>query len=111
MGHLYLDTPPPTLDVRPAILRPGDVVRVAFRVLRIPGALALPRFDVSVFDRRPSRVATLLREPVRPTGGVVCLDWDGRDDRGCLLEPGRYQLRVKGLGNPLLLERTLTIEG
>jgi hypothetical protein len=98
------------LDIRPSVFRPGDLVQVAFRALRVPGTLSVPRYDVGVFNARRLRVATLLREAVRPTGGVVCLDWDGRDDRGLLLPPGSYQLRVEGVGNPLQLERTLQIE-
>ena len=107
---LYLVGAGSNLDIRPTVLRPGDLVQVAFRALREPGSLSLPRYDVSVFDRHRLRVATLLREAVRPTGGVVCLDWDGRDDRGLLLPPRSYQLRVEGVGNPLQLERTLRIE-
>lgn len=111
MANLHLNIDAPHLDIRPRVVRPGDNVYVAFRALRLPGTTRMPRYDVTVLDAWRRRVATLLREPVRPTGGVVCLEWDGRDDRGMLLMPGNYQLRVRGVGNPLQLERTLLIEG
>jgi hypothetical protein len=110
MADLYLQGAPIELDIRPRVVRSGDRIHVAFRAPRIPGATSVPRYDVTVWDGWRRRVATLMREPVRPTGGVVCLDWDGRDDRGLLLSPGNYQLRVRGIGNPLQLERTLLIE-
>jgi hypothetical protein len=110
MADLYPEGERPVLDIRPQVVRPGDRVHVAFRALRIPGTMNVPRYDVSVLDALRRRVATLMREPVRPTGGVVCLDWDGRDDHGHPLAPGNYQLRVRGVGNPLQLERTLLIE-
>jgi hypothetical protein len=108
---LYLEGARPSLDIRPSVLRPGDCVQIAFRAARIAGTMNVPHYDVSVLDARRTRVATLLSEPVRPTGGVVCLVWDGRDDRGFLLPPGPYQLRVEGVDHPLLHERTLLIEG
>jgi hypothetical protein len=111
MADLYLEAARPSLDIRPPVIRPGDRVQVAFRAVRTPGTMSVPRYDVAVFDAMRFRVATLLREPARPTGGVVCLDWDGRDDRGLTLPPGAYQLRVEGVGNPLQLERTVFIEG
>ena len=110
MGNLFLMGARPNLDVRPSVVRPGDRIHVAFRPLREQGMMSVPRYDVSVFDSLRRRVATLLSEPARPTGGVVCLDWDGRDDHGILLPPGGYRLRVRGIGNPLQLERTLMIE-
>jgi hypothetical protein len=110
MADLHLDGAGSILDVRPRVVRAGDRIHVAFRALRVPGAMSVPRYDVSVLDAWRRRVATLMREPVRPTGGVVCLDWDGRDDHGRPLSPGNYQLRVRGVGNPLQLERTLLIE-
>lgn len=110
MANLLLGIHGSGLDIRPRVVRPGDRVHVAFRAHRIPGGTTVPRYDVSVLDALRRRVATLLREPVRPSGGVVCLDWDGRDDHGFLLPPGQYQLRVQGVGNPLELERTLLVE-
>jgi hypothetical protein len=98
------------LDIRPRVFRPGDCIHVAFHAPRVPGMMSVPRFDVTVLDAWRRCVATLLREPVRPAGGVVCLDWDGRDDQGMPLPPGYYQMRVRGIGNPLQLERTLMIE-
>jgi hypothetical protein len=110
MAELYLENAGSGLDIRPPVLRHGDRVHVAFRALRVPGGMSLPRYDVAVFDARRRRVATLLRDPVRPAGGVVCIEWDGRDDRGVILPPGAYQLRVEGVGNPLRLERTLLVD-
>ena len=110
LADLYLDGAQPVLDIRPRIVRAGDRVHVAFRVPRIPGIMSVPRFDVTVLDAWRRRVATLLREPVRPAGGVVRIDWDGRDDQGIHLRSGSYQLRVEGVGNSIQLERTLLID-
>lgn len=86
-------------------------MRVAFLAQRVPGGIRLPRYSVTVMDARRRRVATLLREPARPTGGVVHVDWDGRDDQGRLLMPGSYLLSVRGVDNTLRLERTVLVEG
>jgi len=110
MAELFLLGASPALVIRPRVVRIGDRVLVAFRVPRISGAMRVPRFLVTVHDAWRRRVATLLREPVRPERGVVCVDWDGRGDHGPHLPPGSYQLRVEGMGNPLRLEQTLIIE-
>ena len=55
-------------------------------------------------------VATIVRGPLRPVGGVVCIEWNGRDEAGAELPAGRYHLRVTRPGSTFLLERKLHIE-
>jgi flagellar hook assembly protein FlgD len=93
----------------PEVLRAGERILVAFRAARVAGMMRVPSYEVTVFDSRRRRVATLLRGRARPSAGVVCVDWDGRDDRGALVPPGAYQLRVEGPGSSPRLERTLLV--
>ena len=108
---LYLDDAAAGITLDPAVLRAGDYINVAFRAARVAGATSLPRYDVAVFDARRRRVATLLRGRARAAAGVVCVDWNGRDDTGALVPPGAYQLRVESAGSSLRLERTLLVDG
>src|SRR5262245_14827991 len=113
MAETYLErdsAPGAGIELWPHSLRAGDRIHVAFRAARVVGAMSMPRYEVSVLDSGRRRVATLLRGRARPAGGVVCLDWDGRDDRGVLLSPGRYWLRVTIVDSPATLERTLYVE-
>jgi len=99
------------LQLWPSLLRLGERVHVAFRAARIIGSMNAPRYDVSVLDARRQRVATLLRGTARPTAGVVCIEWDGRDDGGALVPMGAYRVHVAGVGFPLRLEQVLHVIG
>ncbi len=111
MAELYLDDRGPGIELLPEVLSAGDHVLVAFRATRVMGAMSAPRYQVTVHDERRRHVATLLLGRVRPAGGVVCVAWDGRDDRGALVSPGLYRLRVETLGTSLRMERTLRVDG
>ena len=63
-----------------------------------------------MLDQRRRVVATVARGVLRPAGGVVCTEWDGRDERGELAPPGRYLLRVVKPSSTFTLERTVFIE-
>jgi hypothetical protein len=110
MPELYLDHRGSGLELWPNVLRAGDRVHVAFRAARVVGAMSIPRYEVTVLDSRRRRVATLLLGSARPVSGVVCVEWDGRDDRGQFVPAGAYQLRVEGLRCSLRLERTLLVD-
>ena len=110
MAELLLEQTRPRLELWPSALRAGERVHIAFRAARVIGSMSVPRYEVTVLDARRRRVATLLHGPARPVGGVVCVEWDGRDDRGRRVPPGSYQLRVEGVGFRLRLERTLLID-
>ena len=99
------------LQLWPSLLRLGDRIHVAFRAARLVGSMSAPRYQVSVLDARRQRVATLLHGFARPTAGVVCVEWDGRDDGGDYVPPGVYRVHVAGLGFPLRLEQVLHIIG
>lgn len=99
------------IEVWPREPRIGDRIHVAFRAPPHVGAASRRRYEVTVLDHRRRRVATLLRGPGFVMRGVICVEWDGTDDRGAQVAPGGYQLRVEGRGPSLILERTLRIEG
>ena len=110
MADLFLGEPVSAFEPRPSVMRAGDRVQVAFHAMRIHGAMRLPQYEVMILDSRRRRVATLLRGAARPAGGVICVDWDGRDDTGGIVPAGAYQLRVQGIDGSRPLERTLTVE-
>ena len=109
MVDLQIERALPAIELRPTVLRAGDRVQVAFRASRVDGAMRLPRYEVTVVDARRRRIATLLRGHARPAGGVICVDWDGRDDRGAAVPSGDYRLRVQRIGGTLRIEHTLTV--
>jgi hypothetical protein len=110
MAEVYLEDASAGIELWPPVLRVGERIQIAFRAARIVGALREPRYEVSVFDTRNRRVATLLRGAAKPSGGVVFVEWEGRDDRGLEVPSGAFQLRVQGLGSALRLERTIIVE-
>jgi len=109
MAELELDPRTSGLELWPTSLRSGDRIHIAFRATRVVGAMSVPRYEVSVLDSRRRRVATLLRGRVRPAAGVICVDWDGRDDRGIMVTSGAYTLRVERAGTEFRLERMLFV--
>jgi len=98
------------IEVWPREPRIGERMLVAFRAAKVFGAMSVPRYEVMVLDERRRRVATLMRGQARPSGGVVCVDWDGRDDGGVMIRAGVYRLRVEGIGTSLVLERTMRFD-
>ncbi len=112
MAETYLDydRDGAGIELWPEALRSGDRIHVAFRAARVVGAMSVPHYEVTVLDARCRRVATLLRGRARPAGGVICVDWDGRDDGGAWVPPGLYRLRVESVGSGLRLERTIYVE-
>ena len=109
MGQTQIQDEGVELQLWPSLLRLGGRIHVAFRAARIEGSLSAPRYDVSVLDAQRKRVATLLQGPARPTAGVVCVEWDGRDDGDAHVPPGVYRVHVAGIGFPLRLEQVLHI--
>ena len=109
MTDTLLDTAS-SVEIWPPILRPGERIHVAIRATRGVGTMSLPVYRISIVDPRRRRVATLLHGRSRPIQGVVCVEWDGRDDEGRSVPPGDYRLRVERLGSPSWLERPLRIE-
>ena len=107
MAEVYLEDASAGLELWPPVMRTGERMHIAFRAARIVGSMYAPRYEVCVFDSARRRVATLLRGTARPSGGVVFVEWDGRDDRGADVPSGSYQVRVQGA---LRLERTLIVD-
>jgi len=110
MGKLAFTTGGTSLQTWPETLRAGDRLHIAF----LAPALGTPprdEFEVTVYDHRRRRVATVVRGALRPAGGVVCIEWDGCDHQGSPLPPGHYQLRVTKRASTFLLERTIHLEG
>ena len=99
------------LQLWPSLLRLGDCIHVAFRAARVVGTMNPPRYDVSILDSRRRRIATLLRGHARPTAGVVCVEWDGRDESGVYVPSGAYRVQVVGLGFLLRLEQVVHVIG
>jgi hypothetical protein len=99
------------IQVWPSVLRGGDRVHIVFRAVRIVGSMSLPRYLVRVLDQRRHVVATLMRGSARPAGGVVCVEWDGRDDAGTPVPPGRYGIQVELPRPALPLQHSLRVEG
>jgi hypothetical protein len=110
MAELFLDQRCTGLEFWPPALKAGERIHIAFRAARVVGMMSTPRYEVTILDARRRRVATLLHGPARPSGGVVTLEWDGRDDAGDPVPAGAYQLRVQALGSPLQLERTIRVD-
>ena len=100
----------PGIEVSPGAPRLGDRIHVAFRAAGPCADPGAPCYEVAVLDAHRHRVATLFLGRARAAGDVVSVDWDGSDDRGSKVPPGLYQLRVRGIGFPLLLERTLKLD-
>src|SRR5262245_2471710 len=109
MTRLFLDVDGSGIELWPSQLRIGDRILIAFRASRVVGAMSAPRYEVMVLDFRRRRLATLLRGPARPSGGVVCVEWDGRDDHGRPVPAGPYQALVARVGTHVRLERTLWV--
>src|SRR5262245_49069318 len=108
---LVLESPSAGIEVWPRVLRSTERVVIAFRAARVVGAMSLPRYRVTVLNERRRHIATLLRGPARPSQGVVCVEWDGRDEWGAQVPSGTYRIRVAGAPpSSLLLERTLPVE-
>ena len=82
-------------QLTPRVFTPnGDGINerteLSFSVFRMQGPGA---FDAGVYDLAGRRVRDLAF--VRPrASGEHLIPWDGRDDRGELLEPGLYLVRV-----------------
>jgi hypothetical protein len=110
MGKLTFTSGGTSLQTWPDTMRAGDRLHIAFLAPLLAGAPPRDEFEVTVYDHRRRRVATVARGALRPAGGVVCIEWDGCDDRGTPLPPGRYQLRVLKPASTFLLERTIHIE-
>jgi len=110
MGDLELKTGGSSLQLWPETLRTGDRLHIAFLAPVFTGGLPRQEFEVTVLDQRRRRVATVVRGVLRPAGGVVCTEWDGRDERGEPAPPGRYLLRVVKPNSTFTLERTVFIE-
>src|SRR5262249_52099914 len=98
------------IELRPPVLRAGDHVQIAFRAARIGGSMRVPRYRVAILDERRRPIANLLRGPARPAGGAVCVEWDGRDDRGLSVLPGIYCIHIQLPGASLPIERKLFID-
>lgn len=110
MGKLAFDAEGASLQIWPDTMRSGDRIAIAFLAAVLRGAAARDAYEVTLHDHRRRRVATIARGPLRPTGGVVCIEWDGRSELGAEVRPGRYLLRVTRPASTFLLERTLYIE-
>ena len=109
MTGLVLDIDRCGIELWPSELRIGDRIVIAFRASRVVGAMNAPRYEVAILDSRRRRLATLLRGSARPSAGVVCVEWDGRDDYGRLVATGPYQALVTTAGSRVRLERTLWV--
>lgn len=110
MGDVVLSTPVPALQAWPDVLRDGDLLRIAFRAPRFSGATDGHAYEIQVLDERRRRVATVARGPLRPSGGVVCVEWDGCDDVGRRVDAGAYRLLVTRPPSTFALERTIFVE-
>ena len=83
------------LTIEPPVLSPnGDGINdrtvIRFPVYQLGGTC---RFDVGIFDLSGRRVRDLSLVTERPSGEHE-VPWDGRDDRGALVLPGSYVVRV-----------------
>ena len=110
MGKLAFTSGGTSIQTWPESIRRGESLHVAFLAPMPHGADPRAEFEVTVHDHRRRTVATLARGALRPVGGVVCIEWNGRDDGGAELPAGRYHLRVTRPSSTFLLERTLHIE-
>lgn len=110
MGNVELKSGGSALQLWPDTMRTGDRLHIAFLAPLFAGGPLRQEFEVTVLDQRRRVVATIARGVLRPAGGVVCTEWDGRDVRGDLAPPGRYLLRVVKPNSTFTLERTVFIE-
>lgn len=110
MGKLAFTSGGTSIQTWPETIRRGESLHVAFLVPVRIGSAAPGEFEVTLHDHRRRAVATIARGPLHPVGGVVCVEWNGRDDRGAELPAGRYRLRVTRPRSTFLLECTLHIE-
>ena len=111
MGTIYLGQESGGLRFWPGELGEGDRLRIAFAAPMFAGGAAHAGWEIFVSDERRRRVATVLRGPVRRSAGVMCVEWDGRDDLGERVNAGTYRVEVVHLGGGFRLERTLRIIG
>ncbi len=110
MGKLVFSPGGASLQTWPETIRRGETLHVAFLAPVLTGSTRRDEFEVTLHDHRRRAVATIARGSLRPVGGVVCVEWNGRDDRGAEVSAGRYHLRVMRPHSTFLLERTLHIE-
>ena len=84
------------LTVRPPVFSPNgdgvnDELRLVFTVMMVAGSAAV---QAEIFDLAGRRVRRL--EERREVGaGGYSMSWDGRDDKGELVPPGVYAVRLK----------------
>jgi hypothetical protein len=80
--------------VPPVFTPNGDGVNerteIRFSIFKLVGE---HRLEVEIFDLAGRRVRELSLQRQHPSGNHA-VDWDGRDDRGKLLPPGSYAVRV-----------------
>jgi hypothetical protein len=68
--------------------KPGDRYRVCFYLTRDDSV------GVDLVDEGENVVRTLVLSDELQGGEPHCFDWDGADDRGDPVPPGRYRLRL-----------------
>jgi hypothetical protein len=73
------------------LVRPGEPVRIAYRV-----GVADPRLDLAVYDARGRLVRTLVHG--RATPGRFVTTWDRRDGAGAAVARGIYFARLAASG-------------
>jgi flagellar hook assembly protein FlgD len=74
------------------LLPDGSVLGAGGRIIYSTGQAALR--DLGVYELTGRRVRSLAGEAAPGSGGIVVLDWDGRDDRGRALPGGVYWVRL-----------------